>query len=75
MRAYRLKQETVWEIERLAEEWECTHAEVIERAVVLLRTPRGRVLAETPDWYANPEAADQPFKGELLKPSAKKKGK
>jgi hypothetical protein len=33
MRAYRLKQETIWEIERLAEEWQCTHAEVLERAI------------------------------------------
>lgn len=31
MRAYRLKPETVSEIERLAEEWECTQAAVIER--------------------------------------------
>lgn len=33
MRAYRLPDQTIFEIERLSEEWECTQAEVIERAV------------------------------------------
>lgn len=33
MRAYRLPEKTILEIERLSEEWECTHAEVIERAI------------------------------------------
>lgn len=33
MRAYRLREQTVFEIVRLAEEWECTHAEVVERAI------------------------------------------
>lgn len=33
MRAYRLPEHIIREIERLAEEWECTHADVIERAI------------------------------------------
>lgn len=33
MRAYRLKEDTIFEIERLSEEWECTHADVVERAI------------------------------------------
>lgn len=33
MRAYRLREQTVFEIERLSEEWDCTHAEVVERAI------------------------------------------
>lgn len=33
MRAYRLTDETIFEIERLASEWQSTQADVIERAV------------------------------------------
>lgn len=33
MRAYRLPEKSIHKIERLAEEWECTHGEVIERAI------------------------------------------
>lgn len=40
MRAYRLPDQTIFEIERLSEEWECTQAEVIERAVAALSGPR-----------------------------------
>lgn len=41
MRAYRLPKEIISEIERLSEEWECTHGEVVERAIAeIARTPR-----------------------------------
>lgn len=33
MRAYRLPEKTIRRIEQLAAEWECTHADVIERAI------------------------------------------
>lgn len=42
MRAYRLPEKVVFEIERLSEEWECTQAEVIERAIAALNTPQAR---------------------------------
>jgi hypothetical protein len=41
MRAYRLPEQTIFEIERLSEQWECTHADVIERAVAALVTGTG----------------------------------
>lgn len=36
MRAYRLPDETIFEIERLSDEWNCTHADVIERAIAAI---------------------------------------
>lgn len=38
MRAYRLPDETIFEIERLAEEWQCTQAEVLERVIASRQT-------------------------------------
>lgn len=42
MRAYRLPEKTIHEIERLSEEWECTQAQVIERAIAEANKPPAR---------------------------------
>jgi hypothetical protein len=83
MRAYRLKPETVLEIERLSDEWECAQAEVIERAVQCVGEgfdlqPVFRTTKEAMEYAQRNKiptvipATTRPAKPPLLKPSEKK---
>lgn len=74
MRAYRLPEKTILRIERLAEEWECTHADVIERAIASDSLDNYITDKDLQETRVNQAALrERPFKGPILRPKDRKK--